>query len=197
MIDGKYICPICDRRMDMKHYCSYCKSFVREPVYYTGPVANERKEELVHYQREVEAAKKTGRRHLHLGGEPGRTAGRTQDARQFRPAGGAGGFRQTGGSRPWNARQAAPGGGFPRQTASRSRPSGGRSVWVVLAGLFLIVTVVTALFQTVSAVLMYGQMGMLAYVPWGAVCAQILVRYLPLILIEIVIIILARRKGSK
>lgn len=38
---GRYICPVCDRRLQMKHFCTYCKSFVKEPVYYTGPVANE------------------------------------------------------------------------------------------------------------------------------------------------------------
>lgn len=38
---GRYICPVCDRRLRMKHFCTYCKSFVKEPVYYTGPVANE------------------------------------------------------------------------------------------------------------------------------------------------------------
>ena len=38
---GRYICPVCDRRLKTKHFCTYCKSFVKEPVYYTGPVANE------------------------------------------------------------------------------------------------------------------------------------------------------------
>lgn len=128
------------------------------------------------------------------------------------PAGQQAGRRMPGSSGPQaapadSARPGAAVRGMPvrqRQAAvfpARLRPGPARredAVWrVVLAGLFLIVTVAAALFQTVSAVLMYGQMGMLAYVPWGAVCAQILVRYLPLILIEIVIIILARRKGSK
>ena len=38
---GRYICPVCDRRLKTKHFCTYCKSFVKEPVFYTGPVANE------------------------------------------------------------------------------------------------------------------------------------------------------------
>ncbi len=190
MIDGKYICPVCDRRMEWKHYCAYCKSFVREPVYYTGPVANERKEELVHYQREVRQAKAAGRgsmgRRTGLREGLRRTAGENAAGRTARPA--------------WEGRRQMQAGRSAGQQAAgqaaTGRTAGRKSPLAAVAGIFLVIIAVLMVFQILSVLSVYREAGLMDYFPWGELCAAVLIRYLPFILIAAVIRVIAGRKGD-